>query len=165
MTPTEIKAALAEIRDEGSQNAYISLDISISRHRGDSGISASFYPEDITGKHSVRAEGESFEEVILNLRAKWDEAKNLADRNTIRKMALSIIEITTDRGECSDAALRGAGFYQGQIDRMGPLACNEATRLAAGGPFAIVASAGANAPRELDDALLSERSKAGGEQP
>jgi hypothetical protein len=145
MNPSEIRDALAEIRAEGSADAYISLSISISGHSSGHEISASFYPDDIIGKHKVHAKGESFEAAIKNLREKWDEAKGLADRNVVRKMALAIIEITTDHGECSDAALRGAGFYQGQVDRMGTLACEEATRLAAGGPFAIVTTTGANA--------------------
>lgn len=145
MTPPEIQAALAEIRAEGSKNAYISLSISLSSHNIGAEVSASFYPDDIIGQHKVHAKGDSFEEAIKNLRAKWDEEKSLANRNAIRKMALAIIEITTDRGECSDAALRGAGFFQSQIDRIGPLACEEATRLAAGGPFSILATTGTNA--------------------
>jgi hypothetical protein len=153
MTPTEIKSALEEIRAEGSAMAYISLSVSISYHNSGSVISASFYPDDITGQHKIHAKGDSFAEAIENLRAKWNEEKSLANRNAIRKMALAIIEITTDRGECSDAALRGAGFHQVQIDRIGLLACDEATRLAAGGPFSIRQTAGANGePASLTEA-------------
>lgn len=145
MTPVEIKAALAEIQAEGSKNAYISVSIAISGSRDGSEVMASFYPDDLTGGHHISAKGEGFEEAIARLREKWDTAKALADKNTIRKMALAIIEITGDQGECSDAALRGAGFHQPQIDRIGSLACAEATRLAAGGPFLIVTTVGANA--------------------
>jgi len=145
MTPTEIAIALAAIRAEGSKNAYVSVGISVSANRSRPVVMASFYPDDIIGRHHVDAEGDSFEEAIAGLRKAWDDAKHLADKNTIRKMALAIIEITGDQGACSDAALRGRGFYQPQIDRCGPLACEEATRLAAGGPFSIVATVGANA--------------------
>lgn len=145
MTPVEIKTALADIRAEGSKNAYISVSVAISASRDGSEVSASFYPDDLTGGHHIGARGESFEEAISKLRAEWDAAKGLADKNTIRKMALAIIEITSDQNECSDAALRGAGFHQPQIDRIGSLACAEATRLAAGGPFSIVSTVGANA--------------------
>lgn len=145
MTPVEIKNALAEIRAEGSKNAYVSISIAVSGTRDGNTVIASFYPEDLTGRHHVDGRGEGFAEAIEDLRRNWDAAKALADKNTIRKMALAIIEITGDQGECSDAALRGAGFYQPQIDRIGFLACAEATRLAAGGPFSIVSTVGANA--------------------
>jgi hypothetical protein len=144
MTPVEIKTALADICAEGSKNAYISVSIAVSGTRDDSEVVASFYPDDLTGGHCISARGEGFEEAIARLRVKWDTAKDLADKKIIRKMALAIIEVTGDQGECSDAALRGAGFHQPQIDRIGFLACAEATRLAARGPFSIVSTVGAN---------------------
>jgi hypothetical protein len=152
MSPAEIQTALRGIHAEGSKNAYISVSIALTSYRDGSEVSASFYPDDICGGHHISAKGESFEEAIKALRAAWDEAKVLADKNTIRQMALAIIEISTDQGECSDAALRGAGFLQAQVDRIGSAACEEATRLAAGGPFSIVPSKGANAPHEMEAA-------------
>lgn len=145
MTPTEIRDALELIRVEGSLRAYVSVSLSLSGPNSKAEVCASFYPEDIVGKHAIHANADTFEAAIAALRKKWDADKALADKNTIRKMALTIIEITTDRGKCSDAALRGAGFYQKQIDRIGALACEEATLLAAGGPFSIVPTVGANA--------------------
>lgn len=144
MTPVEIRDALVEIATECGPKGYASVSISVSPYRGDPEVSATLYPEDIVGRHCISVKGETFSEAIANLRSAWDDKRNLADKNTIRKMALAIIEITGDQGECSDAALRGAGFYQPQIDRMGAMACEEATRLAAGGPFQIIATTGAN---------------------
>lgn len=144
MTPVEIRDALAAIAAECGPKGYASVSITVSPYRKGSTVTATLYPEDVVGRHHVNAEGQTFAEAIANLRAAWEAARNLADKNTIRKMALAIIEITGDQGACSDAALRGAGFYQPQIDRMGAMACEEATRLAAGGPFQIIATTGAN---------------------
>jgi len=143
MTPTEIKAALKAIAVDAGPKAYASIDISADSRAT---ISAGLYPEGITG-HSmcIRVEADDFSEVIDKLNRAWEARRDLQDKQTIRKMALSVIEISTDHGECSDAALRGAGFSQRQIDAMGATACSEATRLAAGGPFSIVATIGANA--------------------
>lgn len=143
MTPVEIRDALAEIANEAGPQAYASLSVATDRSESQP-VYVSLYPEGITGRHCVSAHADSFANALAGLRAKWDEARALADKNSIRKMALAIIEITTDQGGCSDTALRGAGFFQQQIDRIGKPACEEATRLAAGGPFCIVATLGAN---------------------
>lgn len=144
MTPVEIKAALAAIAAEAGPKAWI--DTCINPERNDARlVSASMYPAGIVERHVVIGYGADFAEAIADLQEKWAEHRTKADGALVRKMALAIIEVTGDHGECSDAALRGAGFYQSQIDRIGSLACAEATRLAAGGPFSIVSTIGANA--------------------
>ena len=146
MTPVEIRDALKVFTDECGRHGYASVNVTVSDDYTNEVVGATLYPDGVGGtKHAIRATGEDFAEALSNLRLKWDAAKDLLDKNTVRKMALAIIEITGDQGECSDAALRGAGFYQHQIRRMGATACAEATRLAAGGPFSIVTMAGANA--------------------
>lgn len=142
MTPVEAQRALAEIAAEAGPKSYASIVMSSDRGKA---IYITLAIGGLLEKHRISAQADTFEEAIDLLRKGWDDAKHLADKNTIRKMALAIIEITSDQGECSDAALRGAGFHQPQIDRIGSLSCAEATRLAAGGPFSIVSTVGANA--------------------
>jgi len=148
MTATEtwIRDALRELADDAGPQAWIDCDINPSR--GAKGfVGACLYPNGITGRgdHCVRVFADTFLEAVEKLERAWEARKSLADKHTIRKMALAVIEISTDQGECSDAALRGAGFSHHQVAAMGEAACAEATRLAAGGPFSIVQTAGSNA--------------------
>lgn len=145
MTPIEIRNALDALAAEIGPKAYISLDIKCGSSYPEP-ISGWLYPDGITGNGiSIRVGAYDYAEALRKLEAAWVEKRALRDKGTVRKMALAIIEISTDQGECSDAALRGAGFSQREIDAMGALACAEATRLAAGGPFSIIATRGANA--------------------
>lgn len=144
MTPVEIKAALAAIASEAGPKAWI--DACINPDRADARlVSAAMYPTGIVERHVIVGYGADFAEAIADLREKWVADFAKAEAALVRRMALAIIEITGDQGKCSDAALRGAGFGQSQIDRIGSLACADATRLAAGGPFSIVSTIGANA--------------------
>jgi hypothetical protein len=145
MTPAEIKDRIEAFAKSIGPKAYVSISVSTGSDTHGLVI-ASLWPESLTGEHHVTVRADTFAKALDKLEAAWDDARDLADKNTIRKMALAIIEITGDQGRCSDAALRGAGFSQQQIDRLGSRACAEATRLASGGPFEIVRTAGANAP-------------------
>lgn len=145
MTPAEIKDRIEAFAKSIGPKAYVSISVSTG-YDASGLVTAILWPEDIIGKHRVTAQADTFSEALDKLEAAWDDARDLADKNTIRKMALAVIEITGDQGRCSDAALRGADFSQQQIDRLGSRACAEATRLAAGGPFEIVSTVGANAP-------------------
>lgn len=143
MTPTEIRDALKRIAADAGPKAWANVSVGNDMRAG---VSACLYPDGITSSSmSVSVHSEGFSEAIEKLELAWAAKRDLQNTQTTRKMALSIIEISTDQGECSDAALRGAGFSQRQIDAMGQTACAEATRLAAGGPFSIVSTVGANA--------------------
>lgn len=80
----------------------------------------------------------------ITVRAKHAETRDAHDATAIRAMALKIIELTADHGECTDAALR-QHFDAGDVARLGDRAAADANEIAAGGPFAIVALGGSNA--------------------
>jgi hypothetical protein len=63
------------------------------------------------------------------------------DEKTIRKMALAIIDVTEDQGECPEASLRLRDFLPRDILRYHAEACELATKMAAGGPFAVLLDA------------------------
>jgi hypothetical protein len=140
MTPIEIKAAVDEIAAEFGRDAWVDVDIRNGRRYlvEDGIVAASCYPHGVGRDHCIRATSDTFEGVFAALREKIAEDRLKIHAAIIRKMALAIITITADIGECSDAALRGNGFPQSEIDKHGESACAEATRLAAGGPFEIV---------------------------
>lgn len=138
-----IRDELAEIASEAGPNAWIDASINPGRPEATL-VSATLYPSGLAERHVIHGRGICFASAIADLRMKWEADRIRIDRNLVRRIALSVIEITADQGECTDAALRGAGFSQAQIARLGGLACEEASRLAAGGPFSIITSGGAN---------------------
>ena len=140
MTPSEIHTAITSLRKEVGYRAYVSVDIVADDllRGGDKVVAGCLYPDGISGKSvSVRVNGHDFGEVIDLLRFKWSERRESEERQTIRLMALEIINITADMGACSDAALRAGKFSNDDVTRFGDQACEEANRIAAGGPFTI----------------------------
>lgn len=90
--------------------------------------------------------GFDFDAMIAKARAWWVEKSEKAHAETVRRMALAVMETHLDRGDCDDAALRAKGFTQQQIDQFGTAACAEAEKLADSRPFLIRKSATGNAP-------------------
>jgi hypothetical protein len=86
---------------------------------------------------------EDYGSMLAAFEAKWAEHAELHAANVERAMALAIITLTADVGECTDAALR-ATFSAEDIARYGERACAQATEMAGLGPFSIVTLAGAN---------------------
>lgn len=99
-----------------------------------------------TGNLDFRVDADTFAELYQGTADKWAEYEEAHRARTIRKMALAIIRITAELGECTDAALRNCGeFDPGQINAYGEQACNDANEIAGKGPFSIVVMGGANA--------------------
>lgn len=112
----------------------------------------SFYPLGIARSsvrgdiNYLRVEGDTFAELYQNLMDAWAEYESRHKAQTIRKMALAIIRITADLGECTDAALRNCGeFDPAKVALYGEQACTDANEIAGKGPFSIVTIGGANA--------------------
>ena len=131
MTPTEIKAALKE------------LDGSIG-NRGICGVRVSLYTkEPLAGSIScnslgisIDVEADEWAELFAKLRSAWAKARADGERGLIKKMALAIIRLTEERGECTDQMLRvefGAGDVTAFMDR----AVEMADKMATNGPFAV----------------------------
>lgn len=108
-------------------------------------LSATFWVNGLGGgegqRFNVRAS--TYRDLLAAAEAEWATRSDLHAIETIRKMALAIISITADQGECSDAALR-AQFDAADIKRYGDKACAQATEIASNGPFSIVSLSGAN---------------------
>lgn len=143
LTPRDFAKAIkgfeASLGPKGSCTTYVS----------GSGVplQCAVYP---TGNYSKGSdfiiEAETFGELFEGLTKKWDEYREAHRERTIRKMALAIIRITAELGECTDAALRNCGeFDPGQIKSYGEQACNDANDIAGRGPFTIIVKGGANA--------------------
>lgn len=110
-------------------------------------FTATFYSRGVGyGDAEFAVTGDTLGDLYKSLADKWGEYGEAHRTRTIRKMALAIIRITAELGECTDAALRNCGeFDHAQIKAYGEQACNDANDIAGKGPFSIVVMGGANA--------------------
>jgi len=140
LTVSEAKAELTALANEIGSKAEVYAHL-VSHHSRL--LSGCINPYGILDRTSIRADGATWRELIDALREAWAEYADLHATNTIREMAVAIITITADLGECTDAALR-AKFDGADVTRYGDRACEAATEMASNGPFSIVKLSGAN---------------------
>lgn len=120
--------------------------ITASLHEDAPLLWATVYPRGLGKDPAFYVRGDTFAETLQALKDKWAEFEADHKARTIRKMALAIIRITAELGECTDAALRNCGeFDVGQIKQYGAQACADADDIAGRGPFSILIMGGANA--------------------
>lgn len=142
MTPSEAKAAIKDLsrRIGPSANVFAGID-----GYGSTALDAGVYPRGLVGHDAAfRVHADDWPELIAALNAKWDEFKAEHQDRIVKGMALEVIRITADFGQCSDAALREK-FSAEEVARYGVDACAKADDMAANGPFAIVTVGAANA--------------------
>lgn len=155
MTPKEFKIELTKVANEIGSAAQLSAHIS-ERHLADHVIYCGVYPRgmDHGNKGYFSVEADDFETILLKVRAKWAEYAAEFRTQTLRKMALAIIRITSEIGQCTDASLR-QDFSADEVKRFGAEACGEANAMAGKGPFEIVTLGGANgAPADVEGARV-----------
>lgn len=140
MTPQEIhddlKALCAEIGPKAT--AHVGLSGTYTLH-------CSVQPDGYNGKVRLAADVKDWADIIPALRAAWEEHRDLHASNTIRGMALAVIRLTAEHGECTDQALR-VEFTQQDIDRYGEQSADLATEMGGKGPFKIIATGQGNGP-------------------
>lgn len=138
-----VERALA-FRASVSDQAYVSVSLKLSR-RASEAVGVTLYPRGLchSGGMVINGNGASYREAFEIAEARWAEAEDLAATNTIRAMALRIITLTAEFGECTDAALR-ADFPARDVTRHADAAATLANDFAGNGPFSVVRLTGAN---------------------
>jgi len=133
MTDTlQIKADLAALAAEIGENAYVG----ISLNAGQGAVRGVIYPQGILDKVSLHSEAATFDEIAAAMRQSWDDHSTLHGENITREIALAIIRISFEKGECTDAALRVE--FGSDADKFSVRALEKANEMAASGPFTIV---------------------------
>jgi len=144
VNPSEILAGLKEIASEVGPNALATVYLAEGDYmRGYA--SASLHPEGTLGAVTLNVKFTEWSEIIPGLRAAWEEHRDLHSSNKIKSMALAVIRLTAEQGECSDSALR-CEFTQQEIDQYGDRAAALATEMGGNGPFEIVRYGVGNMP-------------------
>lgn len=145
MTPKEIYEAVKALREEIGPKAVVSLDIGGNDFHDDKPIWAYCKPVGHGVESPTISEWvEDWSDGLEIIRTRWAEMSERAHAETIKKMALAIIRITAEQGECTDAALR-AEFHAADCERHGDAACEMANEMASNGPFLVRKLIGANA--------------------
>lgn len=143
LTHGEARTAFLALAREISPRCEIHPGLNSYGHTGGD-LYTSIYPRGITtSSEHFYVVTDSYREAIEKVREKWAERSDTHAAHTIREMALAIISITADQGECTDAALR-AKFDAADVAHYGERACEQATEMAGLGPFSIVKLSGAN---------------------
>lgn len=143
MTPQEANKEFKAISKEIGPKSWVSVSLSFDRGISAGALYCSVYPQGVTGSCAFTVFAESFADLVVATRAKWEEHGVKYRQQRTRKMALAIIRITAEIGHCTDAALRQE-FAGDEVTRYGADACTEADTMAGKGPFAIVSLGGAN---------------------
>lgn len=149
MTPAQAREKFKAFEAALGPDAWVSVSLNWSLFEPDEEpLKVSVYPSGVKD-FAFAVMAPSFDQLFERLSEKWEQHKVKHDAEMIRKIALEIIKITADRGECTPAALRQASFSKRDIERYGKAACADADEIAGKGPFTIVPEkAGANAPPE-----------------
>jgi hypothetical protein len=145
-TPAELKATFAALAKEIGPRCELSVNVAPAHSekplwgyclpRGYGKFGAP------TDAFSVFAD--TWSDLTAGIRTEWAKRSDNAREQTVKDMALAIIRITADLGQCADAALR-AEFDATDVERYGADAVARANDMAELGPFEIVPTSGANA--------------------
>lgn len=137
MTLEEIQAALAELKSEIGAGAYVDITIRPA------GVEGYIAPSGITSKPTFFVRADGFASLIKEMHREWAAHETAHAAETTKAMALEIIRVTAESGECTDAALR-MKFTAQDIEKFGSRACHLANEMAGNGPFEITTTEGSN---------------------
>lgn len=133
MTPKDIQTALNMLRKRIGGDAYVSVDIT---YGNEPPISGCIYPRGITKSNRIGIKADDWPEAITKLNEAWNESRERLQDDLIKRMALAIIRLTEECGECTDQMLR-ADFGHGDVTAYLERAVEMADKMAANGPFSV----------------------------
>jgi hypothetical protein len=145
MTPLEYREHVQKFLPSVGLKAEIYTSIETEQYR-EKLYSAALYPQGIASRNDegyLRVHADIIDELWDEIQTKWSAHRERHRQHVTRKMALAIIRLTSELGECTDAALR-AEFDPAEINSYGEDACVDANEMAGRGPFSIKAMGGAN---------------------
>ena len=143
LTIAEAVEAFAAFQLELGAEAHVSADLSLNWYRPKGLVFASIYPRDLTKGENFTVHADRWDDLLQASKDENAKREDLRRDHTIRSMALKIIELTADLGECTDRALRSE-FPARDVQLYAKDAADKANDLAAGGPFAVLITDGAN---------------------
>lgn len=136
----EVSKAFGDIKRQISAKADLYISLNLVTYESTDLLTASVYPEGLCGDRETNfsVHGKTFEELLDNLKEDWARRSESFGAHVITAMALAVIRITDDQGECTDASLVYAGFDKEKITKYSKKAATKANNMAAGGPFKVI---------------------------
>ncbi len=134
MTPTEIRDSLRLLA--GRIGGDAGIDVSIRPNGSRFPIEGVIYPFGITKSTAIRIQAEDWPEAVTLLNERWNDSRDGLQAQTIKTMALAIIRLTDEHGECTDQMLR-AEFDAGDVTAFMDRAIERADTMASNGPFSV----------------------------
>lgn len=139
MTPIEIRDALKLLDKRIGAASICGIRVTIY---GKKPIAASINNSKLGV--NIDVEADDWAEAFAKLHEAWDEARKDGQSKLIKSMAIAIIRLTDERGECTDQMLR-AEFDAGDVTAFMDRAIERADEMAANGPFIVRRVAESNA--------------------
>ncbi|AWJ88901.1 hypothetical protein Sp245p_03405 [Azospirillum baldaniorum] len=124
----ELDAIAAMLPDSGAY-AGISISHTDRRYGERSPISIQVYPRGIGKSEALYFRAATFAEAIASAKTGVVDKARAEVEALVRKMALSVIEITADHGECTERLLLIAGFDSSAIAIHHKTACERANAM------------------------------------
>jgi len=143
MTPIEARDAVIALRRRVGPKADAMVSLNTDSYSTNL-LSLALWPDGYGRPLAFRIEADTFDELIKLANQAWEERQVEYHAKITRAMALEIIRLTADHGECTDAALR-ATYSVEDVARYGKEAIEDANKIASNGPFSIAILRGANA--------------------
>lgn len=136
----EVLAGMKALRSEIGHECYVGATISFSAFPGSDKFNCVVYPLGVSVLDKVATFRKSYDdlsEFAPEAREWWEGIRDSANAEKVRNLALALIQVCADKGECLPADLRAHGFSDDDVKAFGSHAEAEALRLSEGGPFKI----------------------------
>jgi hypothetical protein len=136
MSASDLTDACAALKLTIGAKASVSIVISNTRYHTGDAVGIIVYPAGFGATESFR--GATWSEAFAAAYAWAATHKQIRRNNIIRKMALAIISITDEFGECAEARLRAVDFTREEITEFHEAACARASEMCASAPFSVL---------------------------
>lgn len=138
MNATAMKVEFRKFSDSIGKSAWVSVSLTHDISIADGAFSCAVYPKGVTRNQAFMVFADDLSALLDKALAKWAEHAAEYRRQMVRKMALAVIRITAECGQCTDAALRQQ-FAEEDVEALSADAVTDANTIAGNGPFSVVA--------------------------
>jgi hypothetical protein len=146
MTPKEAQVEFRKLAESIGPKAEVFVYVPMRRYDPNEGsLDATIYPDGMGRSSLTRVTADDFETLLDRVRVAWAAHEETRRNRLVKALALKIIELTAEHGECTKAMLRAESFEPADVDRYAAIACTLADGMAGLGPFKVLEAPGSNA--------------------
>lgn len=140
-TAEQLIAEARRLTKLGGPTTFVSFGASFGPHSNDKkGAGLAVYPDDLLNSRTAKTFYGTFPEMIAAAEEFIAGYAPAREAETVRRMALAIIDITDRLGGCSDTNLKADNFSLTEIGNLHVRACEAASRMSGNAPFVVTMS-------------------------